>query len=133
MADLPSRSGVFASLRGLFATGAELLQTRLELLVVEVQEEKERLVDLLAYGAMALIFGAAGLVFLAVLLTVLLWESNRLLVLGIFAALFLTAGVVSLIIARRHARTPSSLFAASLSELARDRASADDGAGEANG
>jgi uncharacterized membrane protein YqjE len=125
MADASSRSGLFGSLRGLFATGIGILQTRLELLAVELQEERARLLGLVGFGAAALIFLSAGLVFLAILLTVLLWEGNRLLVLGIFSALFLGAGGLALTMAWRHARAPSRLFAASLAELHRDRAAAD--------
>jgi len=121
MAEAAPRGGVFASLRGLLATGVAIAQTRLELLAAELQEEKARVGGLLIFGGAAVILLAAGLVFLAVFLTVVLWDSNRLLVLGVFASLFLVGGFVSLLIARRYARTPSALFAASLAELARDR------------
>lgn len=128
MADASPRSGIFTSLRGLLATGIALAQTRLELLATELQEEKARLFGLLIFGGAALILLAAGVVFLAVFLTVLLWDSSRLLVLGVFAALFLVGGGVSLLIARRHARAPSHLFVASLAELSRDRESAEESA-----
>lgn len=124
MAEGSAHGGLFASLRGLFATGVAILHTRLELLATEVREEQARLLGMVAFGAAALIFLAAGLVFLSIFFTVLLWDSNRLLVLGIFAALFLGAGAVALLVARRNARTPSRLFAASLAELAEDRAAA---------
>jgi uncharacterized membrane protein YqjE len=130
MADVSSRGGLFASLRGLLATGVGILQTRLELLAVELQEERARLLGLAGFGAVALIFLSAGLVFLAILLTVLLWEGNRLLVLGIFSALFLGGGGVALAVAFRYARAPSRLFAASLAELQRDRAAADAATGD---
>jgi uncharacterized membrane protein YqjE len=97
------------------------------LLATERREEQGRLLGMLAFGAAALIFLAAGLVFLAVYLTVLFWDSNRLLVLGVCAGVFLAAGVVALLVARHHARTPSQLFAASLAELAADRGAADAG------
>jgi uncharacterized membrane protein YqjE len=127
MADSSSRGGLFTSLRRLAATALALAQTRLELLAVEVQEEKIRLASLLAYGAAAVILLAAGVVFLAVFLTVLLWDSNRLLVLGGVSVLFLGGSLVCLLVARRHARTPSGLFAGSLAELVKDRAAAEDG------
>jgi uncharacterized membrane protein YqjE len=126
MVEEPPREGLFASLRGLIATGVEILHTRLELLAVELQEEKTRLLGLLAFGAAALILLAAGLVFFAVFLTVLLWDNNRLLALAVFSALFLGGGFVSLLVAIRHARASSPLFAASLGELAKDRAAAED-------
>lgn len=122
MADTPRSRGLFGSLRGLLVGGVSLARTRLELLAVEVQEEKARLLGLLAWGAAAVIFVAAGLVFLAVFLTVLLWESHRLLALGVFTALFLGGGVFALFMAQRLASSGSKLFAASLGELDRDRA-----------
>ena len=124
MADGSAPGGLFASLRGLFATGVAILHTRLELLATEVRQEQARLLGMLAFGAAALIFLSAGLVFLAVFLTVLLWDTNRLLVLGIFTALFLGAGIVALLVARRNAATPSQVFSASLAELAEDHAAA---------
>jgi uncharacterized membrane protein YqjE len=64
-----------------------------------------------------------GLMFLALLLTVMLWDSHRLLALGVFTAVFLTGGLIALFAMLRQARTPSKLFAASIAELAQDRAS----------
>ncbi len=116
-----SRAGLFASLKGLFGTSLALAQNRLQLLGVELAEERGRLLSLLTYGAIALICLSAGLVFLAVFLTVLLWDSHRLLALGVFSALFLGAGIATLLVAVNFARAGSKLFKASLAELARDR------------
>jgi uncharacterized membrane protein YqjE len=113
--------GLFASTKGLLGTGVALLHNRLELLGVELAEERVRLVSVLAYGAAAFLCIAAGLIFLAILLTVLLWDSNRLLALGVFSALFLGAGIASLTLAVSLARSGSKLFSASLAELRKDR------------
>ena len=51
----------------------------------------------------------------------MLWDSNRLLALGIFSALFLGAGIVSLILTMSLAKSESRLFSASLAELRSDR------------
>jgi uncharacterized membrane protein YqjE len=131
MADRSSGGGLLGSLRGLAVTGLTLLQTRLALLAVEIQEEKTRAVSLAAYSVAAVILLGAGAVFLAVFVTVLLWDSNRLLALGVFAALFLGGGLVCLFAARGFARAPSGLFAASMAELAKDRLAAE--AGEESG
>ncbi len=113
--------GLFASTKGLLGTGVTLLHNRLELLGVELAEERVRLTSLLAYGGAAFLCIAAGLIFLAIFLTVLLWDSNRLLALGIFSVLFLGAGIASLTLAMSLARSGSQLFSASLAELRRDR------------
>lgn len=97
-----------------------LSQNRLGLLGVELVEEQNRLLALLAYGAAAFTFLSLGLVFFAIFLTVLLWETQRLLVLGMFCGLFAGAGLVTLLIAMGHARAESKLFSASLAELSRD-------------
>lgn len=122
MSETAPRGGLAASLRSLLGNGLALLQTRLELLSVEAQEEKVRLLSLLGYGAAALVLLSFGLMFLAVLVTVLLWDSHRLLALGAFTAVFLTGGLIALAAVLRLARTPSKLFSASIAELAQDRA-----------
>ncbi len=116
----PARSGLFASAKGLLGTSVTLVHNRLELLGVEVAEERVRLVSLLAYGGAAFLCLAAGLIFLAVFLTVLMWDNNRLLALGVFSALFLGAGIASLLLTMSLARSGSKLFSASLAELRKD-------------
>ena len=105
VADAPGQRGLFASAKGLLGTGVSLLHNRLELLGVELAEERVRLFSLLAYGGAAFLCLAAGLIFLAVFLTVLMWDSNRLLALAVFSALFLGAGIVSLLVTMRLARS----------------------------
>lgn len=122
MSETAPRGGLAASLRGLFDNGLALVQTRLELLSVEAQEEKAYLFSLLGFGAAAFVLLSFGLMFFAVLVTVLLWDSQRLLALGAFTAVFLTGGVVALGVALRLARRPPKLFAASIAELVQDRA-----------
>lgn len=105
-----------------YAAGAlGILQTRLELLATELQEEKLRLGTLLGYAAAAFFFLGFGAVLLALFLTVLLWDSHRLLALGIFTALFLAFGIIAALAAARIGRQGSRLFAASIAELAQDR------------
>lgn len=125
MSDTPHAGGLYASLRGLIVTGVAVARTRAELLATELAEEKARLLGMLVWGAVALIFLAAGLVFLAVFLTVLLWDSHRLLALGVFAALFLGGGGLALAATLQLARSGSRLFSASLAELAQDEAAFD--------
>src|SRR2546427_13294538 len=88
----PSRPGLLNSVRKLFAHSLELLQTRIELLATELEEETARLIGLLAYGAAAFFLLGAGILFLAIFLTVLFWEDHRLLTLGILTLIFLAAG-----------------------------------------
>ena len=116
------RRGLLDSLRSLLAHGFELLHTRAALFAAELEEEKTRLLSLLVYGAAAFLLLAAGIVFLAVFLTVLFWDDHRLLTLGLFTAVFLTSGIAAAYLAFFLVRKRSRLFAASLAELAQDRA-----------
>ena len=110
-----------SSLKGLAATVLELLQLRLELLSVEAQEEVLRVGALLVYGAVAVAFLSLGVVFLALLITVALWDSHRLLALALFTALFLLMGGVAAWLARERVRSGTRLFSASVEELKQDR------------
>ena len=117
----PAPGSLGSRLRSSIAGALGLLQTRLELLATEFQEEKLRLGSLLGYAAAAFFFLGFGAVLLALFLTVLLWDSHRLLALGIFTALFLAIGILAALAAARIGRQGSRLFAASIAELAQDR------------
>ncbi|HTY99132.1 MAG TPA: phage holin family protein [Rhodocyclaceae bacterium] len=121
MADA-ARAGLFASLRGLLASAVGLLQTRLELLATELQEEKVRLFSVLAYGFAAVLLLCFGAAVLIAFLTVLFWDSSRLLVLGLGTLFLLGGGAIALALAAAELRRGSRLFSASLAELRRDRA-----------
>ena len=110
-----------ASLKGLTATVLELLQLRLELLSVEAQEEVLRVGGLLVFGAVAVAFLSLGLGFLAMLITVALWDTHRLLPLTLFAGLFLGLGFIAAWLARERVRSGTRLFSATVEELKQDR------------
>lgn len=114
-------AGVLGSLRNLAATLAAVAATRLEILSTEVEEEKIRIGQLLLLAVAALFFLGLGIVFAAVFLTVLFWDSHRLFALGALALLFLAAGVIAVRLLQGKAREKSRLFADSLGELAKDR------------
>lgn len=109
------------SLRGFIDGGLQIVQTRIELLAVEVQEEKLRLSGLLLNLLLCALLLGFGLVFLLAFLTVLFWEEHRLLALGLATAVCLGGGLFTASNAAREIRRGSRLFAASLAEIARDR------------
>jgi len=73
------------------------------------------------FGGIALFCLAVGSVFLAIFITVLLWDSHRLLVLGSLTVFFLGLGGAAVVMFRARASAGSKLFAASLAELGKDR------------
>lgn len=110
-----------SSLRSLGATLLGIAHTRLELLSLELEDEKQRLLGVLAWGALAVVLGGLGLVFLAAWLTVLWWETHRLLALGACAAVFLALTVLAVWKVRGLMRSSRGWLAASLAELEADR------------
>ena len=81
-------------LRQLLADAIELIQVRLELLGLEAREDLGQLLTLGVQAALAVVLLSFGLIFLALFLTVMLWDSQRLLALGIFTTVFLGGGAV---------------------------------------
>ena len=110
------------SLHGIVDAGLQTVQTRLELLAVELQEEKLRLAGLALNAVLAGLLLGFGLMFLLVFLTVLFWEEHRLLALGISTAICLIGGLLAASKAAHAFRSGTKLFSASLAELTRDRA-----------
>ncbi len=113
--------GLLASLRQLMGTALETAQLRLALLSNEVEQEKLRLFDGLLWAGLALLLLGLGALLLCAFFIVLFWDSHRLLALGTLALLFLGAGTVLLVRARRRLQSRGGMFNSSVAELARDR------------
>jgi uncharacterized membrane protein YqjE len=116
-----SQSGLLASLPRLAATLLDILQTRIEIVSTEFEEERERLRELVVYGFWALFFTSLGIVLLTLFVVMALWEPYRLHALGAFAALYLLLGLIAALRLRRSLRERSRLFATTLAALRSDR------------
>lgn len=112
-----SQESLASGIRGWLHDGVQLLRVRLELLSVEAREHAFDVLEMMCLGLAAVLLLGLGLGFLAVLLTVLLWDSHRTLALALFAGVFLTLGGVALVAARRVWQRDRRWFEASLKEL----------------
>jgi len=117
-----SRAGLFDSLRRLLGTALSLAQVRLELLITDLQLEKQRLVEALLRALLGVVLLGLGLVLLIGFLLMLLWDGYRLPALGVLTVLFLGAGLWLLRAARQRLDSGEAMFAATTAELSRDRA-----------
>lgn len=115
------RGGLIASLQGLLDSLLAIAQTRIELVANEYEEERERLRELLLYGMITLFFFGFGVVLLTLFVILLLWEPHGLLVVGGFAAAYLVAGLIALIVLVTRARQRPRVFSATIAELRNDR------------
>jgi uncharacterized membrane protein YqjE len=114
-------AGLMESLKRMAGTLLVILQTRLELLSSELEEERMNIEQMVLYGSIALFFFGLAILLLTIFIVVLFWDSYRLPVLGIFIGLYFVAGLLAWNAMRGVAREKSKLFSASLAELADDR------------
>ncbi len=115
------RGGLFDSLKVLAATLLAIAHTRLELLSTELEEERVRLSSMLVWTLVALFCAGLGVVLATLFVVLALWDTHRLLALGIPAILFLLGAALAWLVVRGKARAKPRLFAASLTELSKDR------------
>lgn len=113
---------VSGPLRRLGASLLALGRIRLELLAIEVQEEKERVAALLLWSVLTALLVGVGAVFAALFVTVALWDTHRLAALGVSALLFFGGGLYGFSCMRRLSGAQSTLFQASIAELREDSA-----------
>jgi uncharacterized membrane protein YqjE len=113
--------GLLESLTILAGTLVAIAHTRLDLLSADLEEERAHLFSLLALTLTALFCLGIGVVLATILLVVAFWDTHRLLALGALAGFYLVIGMGVWAFALHKARTKPRLFAASLSELFKDR------------
>lgn len=106
--------------RRMLAILVSMVRTRLNLMAVELMQEKSRIWMVLVLTALALVFGSMALLTLSLLAVVALWEENRLLAIGCLFLFYVVATIVTLVALQQKAKVGSSLFATTLSELAKD-------------
>lgn len=116
---------MFGRVRRIAADAAALAGLRIELFALELREQFERWLQVATLAMAAVVLGCIGLAFVAVLVTVVFWDSHPLVALGLFSLLFLGA-------AAWCARRLSALvafgpppFEATLAEFRKDRRALD--------
>ena len=116
-----SQENLLSSIKNLVSTGASIAQTRLELLSVDVQIARNKLISLLVMIVSALFFLFFGLVMLALLIVIYSWESDRMLALGLLTTAFISIGLILALVIMQALRNMPKLFEASIAEFAKDR------------
>ena len=111
--------GLLSALKNIAATLLASGRTRLELLSNEIEEGKLRAIQLGMLAGGALFCFAIGIVLVVALLVALFWE-QRLAVLGMFSAAFLTLGGFFLMRLKQASHRPDKIFSATLAELEED-------------
>ena len=102
------------------ATLVAMLQTRLELAAVEVQEEARRLLGYLAWTLLTVFLVAGAALLAALFVVVLFWDSYRLQAIGGMAGLFALAAVVIVMKVQASLAARPPLLSSTLAELRND-------------
>ncbi|GAA4329243.1 phage holin family protein [Pigmentiphaga soli] len=120
---MSSPSNLLGSLRALSATVVGILRTRLELISIELAEEKSRLMGMLLLALAGLLCLTLGLLMFSFLLVVLFWDTSyRLHAITIVGLVYLVLGIGMLLAVRKQAAGSPIAFEETLAELERDRA-----------
>ena len=117
----PPISGFLDSVGQLVVTAVEMVHTRLELIFTELQEGLEGLLGLVLWSLIALFAGGMGLLFGGLALIFVFWDTHRVLVAALIMCAFLLLAFVATTVVLGRLRAQRSLFAATLTELAKDR------------
>ncbi|HAK1939082.1 TPA: hypothetical protein H1Q11_005150 [Salmonella enterica] len=97
----PSR-GLVDNIHRVFTALTGTLHTRLELVAVELEEEKGRIFGLLIMAGLTLIFTALGVISLLVFILLSAPPEHRLMILGSASAVFLVLALAFAIFARQR-------------------------------
>ena len=114
-------TGLLNSLKTLLSTLLAVVQTRVELISTEIEEERARLQEFVALAVASVFCLSFGLLLLTFFLVAAFWDTHRLSVLAGLAAFYLGLGLTAGMTLRRKIRSKPRLFAATLAELSRDR------------
>ena len=98
-----------------------LLQTRLELLGIELAEEKERVIAVLFLGLAAMMLSMMALTSLSVLIAIAFWDTYRWQALAAITIVYALAALVCALRARTDLRDAPPVFEATLHEFEKDR------------
>ncbi|HMJ49650.1 MAG TPA: phage holin family protein [Burkholderiales bacterium] len=113
--------GLINSLRRTLSTLVEIVQTRVELVATEVEEQKLRTAQLATLSLLGLFFFSMAIIFGTLAVVVVYWDQNPAAVLGGFAALYLALAIILGLVWRARAKARPRLLSATLAELIRDR------------
>lgn len=114
-------AGLGASLKRLGSTLTGVLHSRAELFSHEIAHQRQSITRLLLLGVAALFFLTLGAITATIFVVVLFWDSQRLVVIGFLAVLYLGIGAGIAAFAQREAGRVRRPFSATLEQLRKDR------------
>jgi uncharacterized membrane protein YqjE len=118
---------LLSSLRRLAATGLGILQTRLALAGIELEEEIQRLLGMLVLALGAMLFFALGLLVFTLLIVLAFWDEHRVVAFGVLTVLYLGLGGFFFYKLKASLGSRPPIFETTLAELEKDYGALKDG------
>lgn len=111
---------IFDSAGRLGATLVAMVQTRVELASVELQEEAQRMLRYLVLSLMALFLAAMTLALVTFFIILLCWDEHPLLATGLLAAFYGVGAFLLMAKVKGEIRNKPAMLASTLAELKKD-------------
>jgi uncharacterized membrane protein YqjE len=109
------------TVKDLLAVASSALHTRLDLFIVELQEELERTKQTLALFLVLLCGVSLGFILLNIFLVALFWQNGWIAAIGLLALVYFGVAAFAAVKLRGATVRPAGLFPATLAELGKDR------------
>src|ERR1700748_3985551 len=116
-----SQRAEHSPLRRIIGSVFAILQTRLELVGIELAEEKDRLLGVLFLGLAAMMLATMALIALTALIAIAFWEPYLWQSLAGITAVYAIAGLACALKARSGLRNSPMVFDATIAEFQKDR------------
>jgi uncharacterized membrane protein YqjE len=108
-------------LRRIVSSVVTIFETRLELIGIELAEEKERLIGVLFLGLAAMMLTMMALITLTVLIAIAFWDTYRWQSLATITVVYVLVAIACALKARGGLRETPNVFDSTLSEFKKDR------------
>jgi uncharacterized membrane protein YqjE len=116
-------SGMMDSVRSFLASWVAVLKTRVDIVSLEIEEQREWMQQMVLLAVAALFCVSLGLILATLWVVVFFWDTQgRLWVLGGFALLYLIGAAVLALSLRHKLKTKPKIFATTAGELSKDYA-----------
>jgi uncharacterized membrane protein YqjE len=119
--DTQSQRELHSPLRRIVSSVSAILQTRLELIGIELAEEKDRLLGVLFLGLAAMMLTTMALIALTALVAIAFWDTYRWQALAGITIVYAVAGLICALKARSGLRNAPLVFEDTIAEFEKDR------------
>ncbi len=112
--------GLTGSIKRLLESGSGFLSSKFELVSIELQEEKRRILELLVLAAFAMLFAVLALMVVSFTIIILVPDQYRANVLIIMSLLYITVSALLFMRLQRKANLATKIFETTAEELKKD-------------